>query len=511
MGGLGYGKPVLLPLHSRPPPAAPSAARPSPAPSSPVPSSPAPPSSAPPSADILNARQRAAADTLQRALDEGHVYAALTGQPGVGKTAVLDAVLARSRGARILRIGDPDKVGDKLGAQIEQVALAEAAKPDSDRHVVIIVDDAQVASVDLLDSLARLAAIRRVEGRLPQVLLVGRPVLWDRLKAERFRALERRLVIRYELLPADDNDPWAAIEQALTPVEAAAAVTAPLAATLHSKSLPVQPAPVEPLSVPPGPIEPPSVPPAPVVAALDTDDLLAARARLAVFGRPGQRWPYMVLPFAVIAATGAGMLLATKPGPQPTGAKPAAAGVAAPRVAAPLAAAVPQPAPPALGTEAARLGPEPSLPPETSPAPIPPAADTLPPAPEPAAAGPAAPEPATPEPAAASPAAAGPAAAAPSPPLPPVSPDVAALMVRRGEERLALGDIAAARSFFERAAGGGNARAALGAARTYDAAFLPANAAAFADARRAADWYGLAAARGDKDAAARLQQIGKSQ
>lgn len=73
-------------------------------------------------------------------------------------------------------------------------------------------------------------------------------------------------------------------------------------------------------------------------------------------------------------------------------------------------------------------------------------------------------------------------------------------MLRRGEDRLALGDITAARSFFERAGTGGSPRAAFLAARTYDPATLPSTASALADKARADDWYRRAAALGDRDA-----------
>ena len=99
---------------------------------------------------------------------------------------------------------------------------------------------------------------------------------------------------------------------------------------------------------------------------------------------------------------------------------------------------------------------------------------------------------------------------APTPAPPPISPGVTALMLRRGEERLALGDFAAARSFLERAATGGSARAALLTAQTYDPSVLRPAAASFADTARAAEWYRRAAALGDKDAIAHLRQTGDS-
>ncbi|MDQ2802492.1 MAG: hypothetical protein M3Y41_07340, partial [Pseudomonadota bacterium] len=48
------------------------------------------------------------------------------------------------------------------------------------------------------------------------------------------------------------------------------------------------------------------------------------------------------------------------------------------------------------------------------------------------------------------------------------------ILLARGDAVLALGDVSAARLCYERAAGGGSARAALSAGKTYDPAFLAA-------------------------------------
>ena len=165
----------------------------------------------------LQPAQRACYEALALALQEGHVFSAVTGPEGSGKTTVLEAVLAdkHDRALRCIRISDPDKVPARLAAQIEQVAYAEAGKPENlERHVVLAIDDAHTASTDLLRCLARLAAMREPGRRVPQVLLVGRPELWTRLATEDYAPLARRLAIR-AVLPKlqDEQDPWASLEQ----------------------------------------------------------------------------------------------------------------------------------------------------------------------------------------------------------------------------------------------------------------------------------------------------------
>ncbi len=82
-------------------------------------------------------------------------------------------------------------------------------------------------------------------------------------------------------------------------------------------------------------------------------------------------------------------------------------------------------------------------------------------------------------------------------------------MIRRGDELLGTGDIAAARSAYERAAAGGNRLAALGVAKTYDPIFLAQTGVRGlrGDPARAALWYGKAAAAGDRDAQQRLRRL----
>jgi hypothetical protein len=85
---------------------------------------------------------------------------------------------------------------------------------------------------------------------------------------------------------------------------------------------------------------------------------------------------------------------------------------------------------------------------------------------------------------------------APAVPRLALSQDEIAAHLARGEERLKAGEVAAARLFFERVALSGDARGALGMARTYDPAVLAKLPVlgAHADAAAAGTWYERAAA-----------------
>ncbi len=110
-----------------------------------------------------------------------------------------------------------------------------------------------------------------------------------------------------------------------------------------------------------------------------------------------------------------------------------------------------------------------------------------------------------------------PVAVVPQPePLPPppkptetLAPDLMAALMKRGEQSLGLGDIAAARLLFKRAAEAGNARAAVAMGKTYDPDTLATGPAQGErpDPALAAEWYRKAAALGDPQAAELLQMM----
>lgn len=93
----------------------------------------------------------------------------------------------------------------------------------------------------------------------------------------------------------------------------------------------------------------------------------------------------------------------------------------------------------------------------------------------------------------------------------PMPPDLVVALMKRGEQSLALGDIAAARMWFQHAAEAGNAAAAIATGKTYDPDYVPRNAAQAArpDPAQAAAWYRRAAALGDPRGAELLARVRK--
>jgi TPR repeat protein len=93
--------------------------------------------------------------------------------------------------------------------------------------------------------------------------------------------------------------------------------------------------------------------------------------------------------------------------------------------------------------------------------------------------------------------------------LPPSPSSDLAALIKRGDALLKAGDIAAARSAYERAAAGGNAKAQIGVAKTYDPLVLAKlkTRGVRGDPVQAASWYARASEAGDEEGQQRLQAL----
>ena len=157
---------------------------------------------------FLSTSQREAVNDIRRALAERHVFAAVTGAPGLGKTVVLTAVTAAQSGPplRVIRIDHPDRISVDQALQTEQMIAKPAGALPGNCHTVIVVDDAERASPALLRCLTRIAGNSRMSQGSSQVILAGRPELWDRLAAEEFTRLRERIAVRPVLGPMTNED-----------------------------------------------------------------------------------------------------------------------------------------------------------------------------------------------------------------------------------------------------------------------------------------------------------------
>ncbi len=450
---------------------------------------------------FLSESQREAAAVIRSALAKRSVFAALTGEAGLGKTLLLDAVIAQpGMPVRVFRLGNPSGV---LAPQVAQIERAMAQPVAGQRHTALFVDDAHAASGELLGFLARLAEGGRMA---PQVILAGRPELWDRLAAPELAPLLERIVLRPVLRPLTDADARGLLRHLLDQPRRSGQVLSAEAEAEVVRFSAGQPERI-------GQI---------LGGTLMLDDVKARppipagvvrSAALMLAGRPQQRqrrrvgaWAAGAVGVVILAAGSAVAVRGWPPAVRgwPTERVLAALGLALPGTPArpedgPTPQALPAPASlPAPDPLAAAATPDPAVDADAL-AGAPPPAGTLP-NPMEASSGLAAPNLALPN--LAPPNLAASSLASPAPRLPaeatpvPLSPSTVAMLLRQGDERLTLGDISAARRLFERAASAGSAAGARGVARTYDPSVL-GRAGLLADPAAAAAWQGVAAALGE--------------
>jgi general secretion pathway protein A len=145
----------------------------------------------------------------------------LTGEVGAGKTTLCRAVLEAlgdhadtalilnpvMRGIQLLRailheLGLDDRGNDRLRLtrRLNQFLLERA---HAGRGVVLIIDEAQDLSGELLEEVRLLSNLETDDRKLLQMVLIGQPELRDKLDRPELRQLRQRIILRYHLGPLD--------------------------------------------------------------------------------------------------------------------------------------------------------------------------------------------------------------------------------------------------------------------------------------------------------------------
>jgi len=75
-----------------------------------------------------------------------------------------------------------------------------------DRTVLLIIDEAQNLSTEMLEEIRLLSNLETPNSKLIQILLVGQPELSEMLDRDDLRQLRQRIVLRHELKPFDAGE-----------------------------------------------------------------------------------------------------------------------------------------------------------------------------------------------------------------------------------------------------------------------------------------------------------------
>lgn len=148
----------------------------------------------------------------------------LTGEIGTGKTTLLRTFLAQSppnlKTALILNPNLSDiellkfivKDFGIFGKFTTKYALINALnefllqETQRGNNAVIIIDESQNLSIRALESIRLLSTLETTKVKLLQLILVGQPELYDKLRLPELRQLNQRVTVRFHLEPLDLED-----------------------------------------------------------------------------------------------------------------------------------------------------------------------------------------------------------------------------------------------------------------------------------------------------------------
>jgi general secretion pathway protein A len=198
----------------------------------------------------LGERHAEALAHLVYGINEAGGFIQLTGEVGTGKTTTIRSLLARTPGnAEIALIINPrltpleflQTICEELGIGLPDAALGNSKElvdqlntyllraHAAGRRVVLIVDEAQNLSADVLEQVRLLTNLETESQKLLQIILIGQPELRTLLERNDLRQLAQRVTARYHLEPLGREDTLAYVRHRLRVAGATSDIFTPAA------------------------------------------------------------------------------------------------------------------------------------------------------------------------------------------------------------------------------------------------------------------------------------------
>lgn len=183
----------------------------------------------------MSARHREALAHLLYGLGDGGGFVQLTGEVGTGKTTICRCLLeqipenvdlALVLNPKVTAIELIATICDELGIDYDADNISVKSLTDVlnrylldayalGRHTVLIIDEAQNLSADVLEQVRLLTNLETATQKLLQVILIGQPELRTLLAREDMRQLAQRVTARYHLEPISREETVAYIKHRL--------------------------------------------------------------------------------------------------------------------------------------------------------------------------------------------------------------------------------------------------------------------------------------------------------
>ncbi len=140
-------------------------------------------------------------------LDESRFDTALIVNPRVNENQMLRAIL--------IELGETEVADDPqdLVIQINRVLLSRIERG---RDIVLIIDEAQNLSFEVLEQIRLLSNLETDQQKLLQIVLMGQPELKEILRREELRQLRQRILVHCQIQPLSKHDIGHYIQHRLT-------------------------------------------------------------------------------------------------------------------------------------------------------------------------------------------------------------------------------------------------------------------------------------------------------
>lgn len=173
---------------------------------------------------FLSTRHKKGLNLLEYGLYNRAVFTVLTGEPGTGKTTLLNKILDQSRAqytVGVITTTHPDAgsllpwVADAFGLDCpgqDTVAYFRAFTAflrrsfAAGQQVLLVVDEAQNLNLQMLEDLRLLSNINDGRQSSIQIILAGQPSLRTLLTGSDMRQLAQRVAVDYALEPLDEDE-----------------------------------------------------------------------------------------------------------------------------------------------------------------------------------------------------------------------------------------------------------------------------------------------------------------
>ncbi|MBU0991040.1 MAG: AAA family ATPase [Proteobacteria bacterium] len=158
---------------------------------------------------------------LKYAISHGEGFAEITGEVGTGKTTLCRVFLeSLNKNTEVAYIFNPnlssvelikaindefeiDSRADNTKELIDHLNQFLLKKKEKKKNIVLLIDEAQNLSKDVLEQLRILSNLETSTQKLLQIILVGQPELDIIINSHEMRQLAQRITIRCHLFPLD--------------------------------------------------------------------------------------------------------------------------------------------------------------------------------------------------------------------------------------------------------------------------------------------------------------------